>query len=291
MKAQLVAITQPLGQLAEVCKTSEDILVYIARVSNPQNQANVETGAKLLRYCLERSHWSVFEGVTATFELQTSRAIAAQILRHRSFTFQEFSQRYAAVTGGHEPIELRMKGDTNRQGSLGVADPVLQEIAEDAVLFCERTYGKLLEMGVAPESARFVLPLATTTTLYMTGSLRSWITYFMQRCDAHAQKEHRLLALEMRTQLAEQLPVLAEALGWLKVEEPYENVDGPAHYNGTEVIDKMVVDHGPEAVRHFCLLNAVKYRARMGKKPGQSAVTELAKAKWYEAYAAKLPTA
>jgi thymidylate synthase (FAD) len=289
MKAQLVAITQPLGQLAEVCKTPEDILVYIARVSNPQNQANVETGAKLLRYCLEHSHWSVFEGVSATFELQTSRAIAAQILRHRSFTFQEFSQRYAAVTSGHEPIELRMKGSSNRQGSVGVASEDVQIVAELALEKAEQAYYELLGYGVAPESARFVLPLATTTTLYMTGSLRSWITYFMQRCDAHAQKEHRLLALEMRAQLAEQLPVLAEALHWLG--ETTSAVDGPAHYNGTEVIDKMVADHGPEVVRHFCILNAEKYQARAGKKPGNSATQDLAKAKWYLDYADKLPTA
>lgn len=289
MKAQLVAITKPLGALAEVCQTPEDILVYIARVSNPQNQANVGTGAKLLRYCLEHAHWSVFEGVSATFEVQTSRAIAAQILRHRSFTFQEFSQRYAPVTGGHEPIELRMKGSSNRQGSLEVAHPILQEIAEDVAHFAERSYTKLLNEGVAPESARFILPLATTTTLYMTGSLRSWITYFLQRCDAHAQQEHRLLALEMRSQLAEQLPVLAEALHWLG--DPTQRaVNGPAHYNGTEVIDKMVEDDGPEAVRHFCLLNAKKYRARAGKKPGNSAEQDLAKAAWYESYATKLPT-
>jgi len=215
MKAELVGITQPLGKLASVCLTPEDILVYIARVSNPQNQENVGTGSKLLKYCLDKQHWSVFEGVSATFEIETSRAIAAQILRHRSFTFQEFSQRYAAVTSPSQPIELRVKGSTNRQGSLDTtASAYAYTRMDEAVKLSEKVYQELLDEGVAPESARFVLPLATSTTLYMTGSLRSWITYFAQRCDAHAQKEHRLLALLMREQLAVHFPTLSEALSW-----------------------------------------------------------------------------
>ena len=204
-----------MGELAKHCKTPEDILVYIARVSNPNNQENVGTGARLLKYCLEHQHWSVFEGVSATFELETSRAIAAQILRHRSFTFQEFSQRYAAVTAPSQAIELRIKGSTNRQGSLNTtASSYAYTRMKEAVTFSERVYQELLEEGVAPESARFVLPLATTTTLYMSGTLRSWITYLVQRCDSHAQKEHRDLALLIRAQLADHLPVLAEALSW-----------------------------------------------------------------------------
>lgn len=207
-----------MGELAKHCKTPEDILIFIARVSNPNNQHNVGTGARLLKYCLEHSHWSVFEAVSCTFELQTSRAIAAQILRHRSFTFQEFSQRFSAVDTSVNPIEeieLRMKGSSNRQGSLETtASTRAQAVAHNAVEVAVQAYDTLLEEGVAPESARFLLPLATSTRLYMSGSIRSWITYLMQRCDVHAQKEHRELALLIRAQLAEQLPILSEALNW-----------------------------------------------------------------------------
>lgn len=207
-------MTAPMGRLAEVCKTPEDLLVYVARVSNPANQENVSTGAKLLKYCITHKHWSIFETVNVTIEIETSRAIAAQILRHRSFVFQEFSQRYSVAVGGHEPIELRVKGGTNRQGSLEPADRLLQEAAESHMKSSERLYEALLDADVAPESARFVLPLATRTTLYMTGNIRSWIFYLEQRTSLHAQKEHRDLANLIQDQLSQHFPVLSEALGW-----------------------------------------------------------------------------
>lgn len=207
-------MTQPVGKLAGVCSTPEELLVYIARVSNPTNQANLDTYPKLLRYCIEHKHWSVFETVNITVEIETSRAIATQILRHRSFTFQEFSQRYATVTKLHQALTLRMKGDTNRQGSLEDAPDHAQRIADKAILQAEAAYAELLNEGVAPESARFVLPLSTTTTLYMTGNVRSWIFYLEQRTSSHAQKEHRELAELIQQQLVTHFPVLAEALNW-----------------------------------------------------------------------------
>lgn len=221
MKAELVTLTQAVGKLALVAKSPEDVMVYLARVSNPSNQANLETGAKLLQYCIKSKHWSVFETVYLGFEIETSRAIAAQLLRHNSLRFQEFSQRYAAVTSQAQPVELRYKGDSNRQGSLAPSEgqlsthKLLTDYVNEQIASAMDAYTSLLDAGVAPESARFVLPLATTTTLYATGSVRSWIHYLDQRCDAHAQKEHRELAELIKSQFCAHFPVVAEACGWL----------------------------------------------------------------------------
>jgi thymidylate synthase (FAD) len=217
MKATLIAFTSPLiaHKSEDRWLTAEELIVYCARVSNPSNQENVETGEKLLRYCISHSHWSVFETASLTVEVQTSRAIAAQLLRHRSFTFQEFSQRFATVISDAEEVELRAKAvGGNRQGSgaligategnWGEASPVhngrrmLDHIVDAAVETAQAAYKSLLEAGVAPECARMVLPLCTRTTLYVTGNVRSWIHYFQQRCSPHAQKEHRLLAEAIR---------------------------------------------------------------------------------------------
>jgi thymidylate synthase (FAD) len=214
MKAEVVALTAPMGRMAVFCKTAEDLMIAIARVSNPANQENVETGPKLLRYCLREEHWSIFESICLTVEVTTSRAIAAQILRHRSFTFQEFSQRYAVAVSGHEPLELRLAGATNRQGSLSTADEELHKLAEEAMANSESAYKKLIDSGVAPETARFVLPLGTSTSLFMTGNIRSWIFYLKQRTSSHAQKEHRLLATSIQELLVPLFPNLSEALGW-----------------------------------------------------------------------------
>lgn len=207
MKTTLVAITASFVPHKEEGRylTAEELVVYAARVSNPSNQNNVETGANLLRYCIKNGHWSVFETASMTVEVKTSRAIAAQILRHRSFTFQEFSQRYAVATE-FEPVELRSQDTKNRQGSGEVFDPPVacfhgapaSDVVRDAVEYAEAAYKALIESGVSKETARMVLPLSTQTTLYITGSARSWIHYFAQRCSAHAQKEHRLLAEELR---------------------------------------------------------------------------------------------
>lgn len=209
MKVSLIAVSQPIIGHPETGRilTAEQLIVYCARVSNPNNQLNVATGERLLKYCIRHGHWSVFETVSMTVEIQTSRAIAAQILRHRSFSFQEFSQRYAVATGGSEPIELRWKAGTNRQGSGGLSlDPEADALVAASIAKSEETYAALIGSGVAPECARFVLPLATKTTLYMTGSVRSWIHYLGQRLSLHAQKEHRLVAEAIDSIFALQFP-------------------------------------------------------------------------------------
>ena len=212
MQTRLIAITKPLSTL-EVPLTPEEFVVYIARVSNPSNQLNTETGNKLIRYLIKHKHWSPFEHVSCTFEIKTSRAIAAQILRHRSFTFQEFSQRYAQATE-LEPIEWRKQGKTNRQVG---DDPVqLPRHLEYAVYENQRNtkalYDQLIREGIAKETARMVLPLNTQTTVYMTGSLRSWIHYLELRCAEGTQKEHRDIALDIKKGLEELFPETFKAI-------------------------------------------------------------------------------
>lgn len=208
MQTKLIAITEPFTfHNREERLTPEQFVVYIARVSNPSNQLNVDTGAKLIRYLITHKHWSPFEHVSATFEIKTSRAIAAQILRHRSFTFQEFSQRYAEVTE-LEPLEFRLQGKTNRQvGDEPIELPwELQEEISEAQYRAQEVYRKLLNQGIAKECARMVLPLNTQTTIYMTGTLRSWIHYFDLRCHTHTQKEHRDIALSIQKDLRVYFP-------------------------------------------------------------------------------------
>jgi thymidylate synthase (FAD) len=215
MKVTLVAVSQPVIRNPDtgLRLTAEDLLVYTARASSPENQFKTETGARLLAYCMRNGHWSIFEAASMTVEIQTSRAIAQQILRHRSFSFQEFSQRYAVATAGCEEIELRRKGASNRQGSLDIIeDSHLASIARNAVRTAEDAYASLLAADVAPECARFVLPLATKTTLYMTGSVRSWVHYLAQRVSTHAQKEHRRAAQEIAIIFAEVFPQTALAI-------------------------------------------------------------------------------
>lgn len=188
----------------------------LARVSNPANQDNHDTGERLLRYCIRNSHWSIFEMVHWTVEIETSRAVSAQLLRHQSFRFQEFSQRYASVAAikGEgsdifEPIELRLRGDTNRQGSKDevLDNSELQELVNGVLADSEYVYDKLLAEGVAPECARMVLPLATRTRLYMCGNVRSWIHYLNVRMPDSAQKEHRLVARAISRLFEEEFPI------------------------------------------------------------------------------------
>lgn len=209
MKTRLIAITKPL---VEGCETAEQLIAYAARVSNPANQDNHETAPRLLAYCIKHGHWSVFETVSMTVEIVTSRAIAAQILRHRSFTFQEFSQRYA-TSDTFEPIELRTQDKKNRQGSgNGVGDGDLYWTANEAIDKAFASYRLLINCGVSRETARMILPLCTTTTLYMTGNARSWIHYFQQRCAEGTQKEHREIALAIKAIFDEQFSTVAKAL-------------------------------------------------------------------------------
>ena len=223
MKVRLVSITE--CKLPDIPSVDE-LIAFCARVSSPQNQTNHETAPKLIAYLIKNKHWSPFEMVGMCVEITTSRAIAQQILRHRSFSFQEFSQRYAAATA-FEPIELRRQGTKNRQGGEEVIDPVLLDNSEqqadviasdDIRLHLEESkalYERLLKAGVAKECARFVLPLTTQTTLYMHGTVRSWIHYLEQRLDNHAQKEHRLIAEEIQCIFKEQFPKTSQAIGWL----------------------------------------------------------------------------
>ena len=200
---------------------AEKTMAYIARVSNPSNQDN-EKFAGLLKYCIKHNHWSVFEQSSLTLEIETTRAIAAQILRHRSFTFQEFSQRYAVSTElGNIPLpELRRQDLKNRQNSTDDLDPfVTQKLQmQMQTLFgsASALYNQMLEEGVAKECARMVLPLATPTRFYMTGSCRSWIHYINLRSAHGTQKEHMVIAEACRKVFTEQFPAVSEALEWIK---------------------------------------------------------------------------
>ena len=199
----------------------EQTMAYIARVSNPNNQDN-ENYAGLLRYCIKHEHWSVFEQSFMTLQIETTRGLAAQILRHRSFTFQEFSQRYADsnLLGEIELPELRRQDVKNRQNSIDDLDPAIVDKLEKQMntLFSSSLalYNQMLESGVAKECARFVLPLATPTRLYMTGSCRSWIHYINLRSAHGTQKEHMDIVNDCKKLFIEKYPTVAEALEWTK---------------------------------------------------------------------------
>ena len=206
-------------KLVTVTPDAEQLMAYIARVSNPSNQDN-EKYAGLLKYCIKHNHWSVFEQSSMTLEIETTRAIAAQILRHRSFTFQEFSQRYAASTalGDIELPELRRQDTKNRQNSTDDLDPEMVDTLNRQMITlfssAKALYTQMLEDGVAKECARMVLPLCTPTRIYMTGSCRSWIHYINLRSAHGTQKEHMDVAEGVRSIFKEQFPVVAEALDW-----------------------------------------------------------------------------
>lgn len=214
MKTKLISLSNPL---ITGINDAEELISYCARVSNPTNQLNIETAPKLLKYLIKHKHWSPFEMVSMTIEIQTSRAIAAQILRHRSFSFQEFSQRYSAATE-LEYIELRKQGKTNRQVG---DDPIdigsyveLKEEIDQAQHQCINIYNKLIARGIAKECARMLLPLNTQTTLYMSGNIRSWIHYIELRSTEDTQKEHRQIALEIKEIFKQKFPNIFEALNW-----------------------------------------------------------------------------
>ena len=198
---------------------AEKTMAYIARVSNPKNQDN-ENFSGLLRYCIKHQHWSVFEQSSMTLEIETTRGIAAQILRHRSFTYQEFSQRYADsnLLGEIELPELRRQDDKNRQNSIDDLDPEVVEKFNRQMntLFSSAfgLYNQMLQAGVAKECARFVLPLATPTRIYMTGSCRSWVHYINLRSAHGTQKEHMDIANACKKIFIEQFPAVSEALEW-----------------------------------------------------------------------------
>ena len=208
-------------KLVSITPDAEQMMAYIARVSNPSNQEN-EKYSGLLKYCIKHNHWSVFEQSTMTVEIETTRAIAAQILRHRSFTFQEFSQRYAD-TNLLEAIqlpELRRQDSKNRQNSIDDLDPEVVEKLNKQMktLFSsgQALYNQMIESGVAKECARMVLPLCTPTRIYMTGSCRSWIHYINLRSAHGTQKEKKEIAKAVKDVFVEQFPAVSEALEWEK---------------------------------------------------------------------------
>ena len=209
-------------KLISATPEAEKLMGYVARVSNPSNQENPKV-AGLLKYCIKHQHWSVFEQAFMTLEIETTRGLAAQILRHRSFTYQEFSQRYAdsSLLGESIPLpELRSQDHKNRQNSIDDVDPfVKQEFQIKMQKHFEagmKLYQEMLDASIAKECARFVLPLAVPTRLYMTGSIRSWIHYIQLRSANGTQKEHMDIANECKSIFAEQFPICAEALEWTK---------------------------------------------------------------------------
>ena len=211
----------PIVKLVSITPDAEKTMAYIARVSNPSNQNN-DDFAGLLKYCIKHQHWSVFEQSSMTLEIETSRAIAAQILRHRSFTFQEFSQRYADTNLIAEKIPLpalRKQDLKNRQNSTDDLDEFVKQDIEMTITahfnHAEKLYKRMLEAGVAKECARMVLPLATPTRLYMTGSCRSWVHYINLRSAHGTQKEHMDIANACREVFTEQFPIVSKALDWV----------------------------------------------------------------------------
>ena len=207
-------------KLVSITPDAEKTMAHIARVSNPDNQDNPNYSG-LLKYCIKHNHWSVFEQSTMTLEIETTRAIAAQILRHRSFTFQEFSQRYADTNliASKIPVPALRKQDLkNRQNSTDDLDDFVKQDIEMTITAhfnqAEKLYKRMLEAGVAKECARMVLPLATPTRLYMTGSCRSWVHYINLRSAHGTQKEHMDIANACRKVFTEQFPVVSQALEW-----------------------------------------------------------------------------
>jgi len=216
---KLVSCTQGAGEL--LGKGPQEVISYVARVSNPSNQHNYRTSTGLLKYCITHEHWSIFETASMTLEINTNRGIAAQILRHRSFTFQEFSQRYADTKLLDQDIplpDLRRQDTKNRQNSIsdlapGVVEDYkgkIQKHFKDSM----HLYNNLLDSGVAKECARFVLPLATPTRIYMTGSCRSWLHYINLRTSHGTQQEHMDVANQCKCVFSQVFPDVARALEW-----------------------------------------------------------------------------
>lgn len=206
--------------LISITPDAEKTIAYCARVSNPNNQDSTEY-SKLLKYCIDHGHWSIFEMANIVLEIKTNRGIAAQILRHRSFSFQEFSQRYADTSYLRDSIiipELRTQDPTNRQNSIDDLDEIKQAIYNRSMreIFAKShaLYDDMINNGVAKECARFVLPLSTPTKMYMNGTVRSWIHYINLRTAHGTQKEHMDIALQCKEIFTKQLPIISEALEW-----------------------------------------------------------------------------
>ena len=203
-------------QLVHSTKDGDDLIAYMARVSNPLGQNNTENSARLIKYLINHKHWSPFEMVNMCVEISTTRSIAQQIIRHRSFAFQEFSQRYAQVTEQVQLPALRSQDTKNRQNSIDDLNPSVVDYFHSQIrqLYdqSELLYNAMLSSGVAKECAREVLPLATPTKLYMNGSLRSWIHYVELRCGNGTQLEHKIIADQCKELISSCFPRVFEAL-------------------------------------------------------------------------------
>ena len=215
MKVQLVAITKPV---VEGLRDAQDLVSYCARVSNPPNQMNTDTGPKLLKYCVNHKHFSVFEMANMVVEIETTRDIGRQILRHRSFSFQEFSGRYSQMEEGMVERECRVQDPRNRQSSYVCEDELVSdwfELAQGAIWDeAYEAYENALKLGVAKEQARSLLPEGLVkTNMYMNGTIRSWIHFCTVRCGVETQKEHRDIAKAVCKLLIEQVPFLEDLLG------------------------------------------------------------------------------
>lgn len=215
LKVELVAITKPM---VDGLDTAQDFISYAARVSNPPNQKNTETGPKLLNYCVKHKHFSVFEMANMVVGIETTRDISRQILRHRSFSFQELSARYSQMDKEYVSREVRVQDTKNRQSSYTCEDVAITEWFEDAQQNvwdnAYLSYENALRKGVAKEQARVLLPEGLVKTrMYMNGSIRSWIHYCTVRCGVETQKEHRLIAKDVCRILIEQMPFLEEMMG------------------------------------------------------------------------------
>jgi thymidylate synthase (FAD) len=210
-----------MTKLIWITSEAEQVIGYCARVSNPDNQDNPDV-SRLLAYCIKHGHWSIFEMASMCVEIKTSRAIAPQILRHKSFSFQEFSQRYAPVTETAIRVEMRLAGSTNRQSSRPMPEHPGEWTFEQHVAIgksmnliheSRMAYNALIKAGIAAETARMVLPLCTPTTMYMTGSIRSWIHYVQLRTQEDTQLEHREIAESIKALMVEHLPITMGVLG------------------------------------------------------------------------------
>jgi len=219
MKVKLISYSKPTNEDSENSKNSEkvlhDLVAYCARVSNPANQNNTETNEKLIKYLINNNHWSPLEMVSICLEIETTRDIARQILRHRSFSFQEFSQRYAVADLGFEYKEARTQDNKNRQNSIETEDTILKEtwknVQDRVVETAEQAYKWAIDNGIAKEQARAVLPEGMTVSrLYMNGTLRSWVHYIQLRSGNGTQKEHRDVALECAKAIEPIFPMIMD---------------------------------------------------------------------------------
>jgi thymidylate synthase (FAD) len=212
MNVQLVTTTEGRGPLQG--KSIDDMLVYIARVSSSrEDNEKFQEPEKLINYCWRNGHVSIFESVNLGFEIETDLMVSHQIVRHRSAVFQQFSRRYSDEEVTFEPTELRLRGSSNRQGSLNeTLDGSINTLVEDHIQRSKELYEYLLGHNIAAECARRVLPVATTTKLYMTNNVRNWIFYLQQRTNSHAQKEHRLVAEEIKKIFVQELPIVSKGV-------------------------------------------------------------------------------